>query len=140
MRVTNYCKKTLVTAACALTLVASGAVWAGHPGDVKIIFDGVVKIANGSLAAARFSQDANQYIACQVSASEANDTLEMACQAQDALGNTFVCSSDEWAHVAAVLAMSANSVVTVDNDHPEEDHCGNLMIGPQWSNLSPVMQ
>lgn len=95
MRVTNNCNKTLALAACALILLGDGAVWASESGnhEVEITFDSFVTKATGSLVAARYSQDATQYISCQVSAAVSNNTLEMSCEARDALGNTFSCRS-----------------------------------------------
>ena len=135
-----YKSKLLTAVIFCSALGGAELAFSDQPGEVEIIFDGVVTTASGSLPAVRFSQDATQYIACQVSASEAEQELSMSCEAQDTLGNTFVCHSNESGHVTAALSLSANSVITVDNDHPEADHCGNLTIGTHSQNLTSLAQ
>lgn len=142
MRMTISSKKTLAAVSCAFSLFGHASAWSAQVDQqaVSIIHDGVVTIVTGSLAAARFSQDNSQYISCRISASVADDTVAMSCDAQDAQGNSFSCSSSEPAHVASVLALSANSTISIDNDHPQAGHCGNVTIGVHSADLLPAGQ
>ena len=88
MKTMRYCT------ALAAMILASSASFAGLAISKSVSVDAEAGIAEGDMAAARYSRDDVEYIGCTVEHTDVGggDTFVLGiCQARDSLGETAVC-------------------------------------------------
>jgi len=79
---------------------------------------------HGSLAAARNSANAIEYIGCKVVGTTSGASV--LCEAQDSAGTQFSCNSTNSNIVAAARAISGDSFLTINRD--STDQCTLLYV------------
>ncbi|MGO1068799.1 hypothetical protein [Lysobacter sp. CA199] len=95
-------------------LLLSAAAQAGTVTNPSVIVSDVY--ATGSLAAARNSPDATQYIECTSEANSVSSQVVAQCMARDSAGARLECSSTDPNIIAVVQSISSSSYLSITTD------------------------